>query len=92
MKSVLSLKMCFQLFSGESYLSKYDFIIVGAGPAGCVLANRLTENSEWKVLLIEAGKVENFITNVPLLASYLQGTDYKWSYTSEPQENACLGR
>ncbi len=39
----------------------YDYIIIGAGSAGCMLAKRLTENPNKKVLLIEAGKSDNYI-------------------------------
>ncbi|VVD02159.1 unnamed protein product [Leptidea sinapis] len=72
-------------------LSEYDFIIVGAGSAGCVLANRLTEIPEWKVLLVEAGGNENFVMDVPLVANYLQFTSANWKYKTQPSEKYCAG-
>jgi len=56
-----------------------------------VLANRLTEIDDWNVLLIEAGGDETEISDVPLLAAYLQLTQLDWQYKSEPQDTACLG-
>lgn len=78
-------------FPEQTYLSEYDFIIVGSGPAGCVLANRLSENPYWNVLLIEAGNVENAVVHIPVFAAYTQLTDYSWNYVTVPQENGCLG-
>lgn len=72
--------------------STYDFIIVGAGTAGCVLANRLSENSDWNVLLVEAGTDENVLTSVPSFVHFLQLNDIiNWQYRAERSEDAyCL--
>lgn len=59
---------------------EYDFIVVGAGSAGSVVASRLTEIGNWKVLLLEAGGHETEISDVPLLSLYLHKSKLDWKY------------
>lgn len=56
------------------------------------MANRLSEIEGWNVLLLEAGGDETEISDVPLMAAYLQLSALDWKYKSEPQGQACLGK
>ena len=64
---------------------------VGGGSAGCVLANRLSTNPKYKVLLIEAGDEENLnqIVDIPLVSFELQKTPMDWGYSTTSQEHCC---
>ena len=65
----------------------YDYIIIGAGSAGCVLANRLSENPATKVLLIEAGGPDSKMEiNIPGAYSKLNNTEVDWAFWTEPCE------
>ncbi|KAF8514943.1 aryl-alcohol oxidase-like protein [Hysterangium stoloniferum] len=69
--------------------SQYDFIIVGGGTAGCVLANRLSESPDVKVLVIEAGAsaAGNVHTVIPFLGVTLAGSDLDWKFETTPQSS-----
>jgi choline dehydrogenase len=64
----------------------YDYVIVGAGSAGCVLANRLTEDNKTTVLLLEAGAPDRpKEIHIPITFSKLLKTGYDWAYYTEKQ-------
>jgi choline dehydrogenase len=64
----------------------FDYIVIGAGSAGCVLANRLSVDGSRRVLLLEAGPAERPPeVDIPALFPALFGTKVDWSYRSTPQ-------
>jgi choline dehydrogenase len=68
-------------------MRSFDTIIVGAGSSGCVLANRLTEDPDRKVLLLEAGgKTTGLFKDMPIAFQvYVQRRDLNWNFVGEPE-------
>ena len=73
--------------SDSSPAREFDYIIVGAGSAGCVLANRLSEDAKTKVLLLESGGTDaSIFIRMPTALSRPMNMDaYDWGFTSEPE-------
>ena len=68
-------------------MAKYDYIIVGAGSAGCVLANRLSENGKYTVALLEAGGADiNPWIHIPVgYIKTMAMPGVNWLFDSEPE-------
>lgn len=68
-------------------LSSYDFVIAGGGTAGLVLANRLSEDANQSVLVIEAGsdQSDNLQAKIPAFYATLFGGEADWNFTSTAQ-------
>jgi choline dehydrogenase len=78
----------FTYYKDSNLMENFDFIILGAGSAGCVLANRLSENPNNKVLLIEAGGKDNYPwIHIPVgYFKTMHNPDVDWCYNTEPDE------
>src|SRR2546423_10746020 len=72
-----------------SVRKSYDYVIVGGGSAGCVLANRLSEDAATRVLLLEAGGRDlNPLIHIPLGMGKMHESDmFNWGYQTEPEPN-----
>ncbi|CAM4022507.1 Choline dehydrogenase [Bordetella tumbae] len=74
-------------------MHQYDFIIVGGGTAGCILANRLTADGKYRVLMLEAGTdARSMWISIPAgFSKLLVNPVFNWRFQTEPEENV-LGR
>jgi choline dehydrogenase len=73
-------------------MTSYDYVIVGAGSAGCVLANRLSADPSTRVLLLEAGGSDRKLNvRIPTAFAKQFRSDLDWSYSAEPEPNL-IGR
>ena len=76
------------LMANPTVMDSVDYIIVGAGSAGCVLANRLSEDGDTTIRVLEAGPMDRSLYALRMPAAYavpLGSERYNWAYRSEPE-------
>lgn len=93
---MLGIEDMVKVFIKRDLKAKYDYVIVGGGTSGAVLASRLAEEAGIKnILLIEAGdnpaKEKRIPIDIPVLADSVRGTSFDWQYETVPQKDACKG-
>lgn len=72
-------------------MEEFDYIIVGGGTAGCILANRLTESGQHRVLVLEAGDDgRGFWVPIPAgFSKLMTAPKFTWQFQTEPEDNVC---
>lgn len=88
----LSTESISNLFSyDEAVKYTYDYVIVGGGTSGCILASRLSENADVSVLLIESGSTFSPLAMVPFLTSQQQRSRNDWNLQTVTQKHSSFG-
>ncbi|XP_045497677.1 glucose dehydrogenase [FAD, quinone]-like [Colias croceus] len=77
-------------YSIQDIESEYDFIIVGSGTAGSLIAHRLATETNHTFIVLEAGGKSNPLFEIPIFGPLLHGSVYDWQYETVRQDNACL--
>lgn len=78
--------------SADTLAQPFDYIVVGGGTAGLVVANRLSEDSNARVLVIEAGadhSADPLVATPGLVAGLYGKEEYDWNFCSPPQVSDC---
>lgn len=73
--------------NADPVLPSYDYVVVGSGSAGAVVAHRLAQTGRFHVLLLEAGGPQSAVSDMPGLTTSLVGTEMDWQYRTVPQKN-----
>ena len=83
-----------QIDNSNPIRSHYDYIVVGSGTAGCVVARRLSDQKGVSVLLLEAGGPQSFFTDIPGMEAIVwqPESEYNWNYRISGQTRVLQGR